>query len=74
MQHRQGSKDELQKSLSCWGEEYPWFVCPSEVKCGHDTCFHSGFPVTGRVVVETKQIFMALEQVWAFFGTGNGRG
>lgn len=30
-----GSKDELQKSLSCWGEEYPWFVCPSEVKYGH---------------------------------------
>lgn len=31
----QSSKDELQKSLSCWGEEYPRFVCPGEAKCGH---------------------------------------
>lgn len=30
--------------------------------------------MTGRVVVETNQIFMALEQVRAFFGTGNERG
>ena len=30
-----------------------------------DTCLHSGFPVTGRVVVETKQIFVPLaRQAW----------
>lgn len=23
------------RSLSCWGEGYPRFVCPGEAKCGH---------------------------------------
>lgn len=35
MQHKQGSKDELQKSLFCWGEGYLQCVCLGEEKCGH---------------------------------------